>query len=201
MIEVEKKFRPSPDELARLLTGAELISRKENNDVFFDTLDFQLSKKWSWLRDRNGSMELKVAVHMPQDGALCQSFTEYEDDALIRAQIGLPASDVPLRNQLIAAGYQPFAELHTERTQYRDGIFHIDVDHTTAHNFVYDVVEIEIMVDENGDIHAAERDIMAFAESRGLKTGHVNGKVLEYIEQKNPAQFQVLVETGYQPES
>lgn len=197
MIEVEKKFRATPTQIERLLTNAEFVDKKENIDVFFDTADFKLSKKWSWLRDRNGSMELKVAAHPPIDGALCEYFSEYETDNEIREYIELPASKNSLFDDMVAAGYAPFASLRTHRATYRDGEFTIDVDHTTASDFEYDIVEIELMVEKPEDMELAGAKIAAYAESKGLSTRSVNGKLLEYIERKNPEQFQVLLDTGY----
>lgn len=197
MIEVEKKFRVTPAELKQLLDGAEFVCEKENIDIFFDLPDYSLSKKWSWLRDRNGRMELKVATHMPIDGELCETFTEYETEEEIRAALSLPTSQLSLRDQITSLGYQPFAALCTERTTYKNGKFIIDVDHTTAPDFEYDVVEIEQMVVREDHIPQATEEIITFAQKHGLTIGHVKGKLLEFIEQKNPAQFQVLIETGY----
>lgn len=197
MIEVEKKFRATPEQIAHLVADATFLLEKENVDIFFDRSDYTLTKKWSWLRERNGRMELKVAAHMPKDGQLCEFFHEYESDEEIREQLSLAPSTEPLLEELMGLGYHPFAALHTQRRKYREEKFIIDIDHTTGPEFTYDIVEIELLVEKPEDMDAAAKQIVAFAEAKGLPTDQVNGKLLQFIEQKNPEQFQVLLGTGY----
>lgn len=197
MIEVEKKFHATEQQLTLLLEGAEQLYEKENIDIFFDLPDYTLTKKWMWLRERNGRMELKSATHPPLDGKLCETFNEFETDEEIREQLELPTVSESLLDQLLRLGYSPFAALHTHRKAFRNDKFVIDVDHTTGPEFEYDVVEIEQMVESEDEVKRASDEIDAFAESKGLATTHVNGKLLEFIERMNPEQFQILIETGY----
>ena len=50
MIEVEKKFIVSQDELARLTAGAHLLGEEKHTDVYYDTPDHSLTKRSVWLR-------------------------------------------------------------------------------------------------------------------------------------------------------
>lgn len=201
MIEVEKKFRATAEQRERLVANATFLFEKENVDIFFDLPDYALSKKWSWLRERNGRMELKVAAHMPENGELCEFFHEYETDEEIREQLALPTSTAPLLDEIISLGYHPFAALHTKRKTYRENSFIIDIDHTTGPDFEYDIVEIELLVEKPEDMERASAEIAAFALAKGLSTDRVNGKLLEFIEKKNSEQFQILVDTGFRKQT
>ena len=62
MIEVEKKFQLSGEQQERLLEGATFLKEKIQTDTYFDTLDYKYSRNHTWLRERDGSYELKISI-------------------------------------------------------------------------------------------------------------------------------------------
>ena len=62
MIEVEKKFQPTEEELQKALEGAEFVAEKILADTFYDLPDFSYFKEAKRLRNRNGRFELKIEV-------------------------------------------------------------------------------------------------------------------------------------------
>src|SRR3989344_199194 len=60
MIEVEKKFQPTEEQLKVLLEGAEFLGEKIVHDIYYDYSDYRLLKKDVRLRNRNNFFELKV---------------------------------------------------------------------------------------------------------------------------------------------
>ncbi|KKR80391.1 MAG: Thiamine-triphosphatase, partial [Candidatus Daviesbacteria bacterium GW2011_GWC1_40_9] len=62
MIEIEKKFLINQPTLKKITRKAELISQQKLVDIYYDTVDFKLTTKDWWLRNRNGKFELKVSV-------------------------------------------------------------------------------------------------------------------------------------------
>jgi adenylate cyclase class IV len=207
MIEVEQKFLPPAEGLGRLLAGFVLEKTKTNSDRYFDTADYILTAREWWLRERNSKFELKIAKEQKNSGFPTDVFDELETDDEIYTTLGIARTDAGLSRDLEAAGFFPFAHLSTERTTYSDGSMLIDVDHTVSLPtdlareipFLYDLVEIEIMVSSEDEILAAQKKIYDFAESRGLTSGYTPGKLLAYIKQCRPEQYEVLRANGIAP--
>jgi len=204
MIEVERKFLPPIGGIEKLVEGFAASTTKTNDDTYFDTADYRLTARNWWLRMRNGKFELKIAQKQEHSGFPTDVFDERETDAEIYAALKIPQTGAGLANDLAAAGFAPFAHLSTERTKYSRGEMVIDVDHvialpTTETDFVYDLVEIEVMVATEADVTQAQEKIYAFAAERGLVTGYTPGKVLAYLIQCRPEQYNVLREHGIAP--
>lgn len=64
MIEVEKKFKPTEEQLNAMVTGAEFLCEKVLHDVYYDYPDYRMFKKDVRLRNRNGNFELKIGQKM-----------------------------------------------------------------------------------------------------------------------------------------
>ena len=60
MIEVEKKFQPTKEQLAKMLADSEFIKEKDLHDVYYDYPDYKMFKAFVYLRNRNGRFELKI---------------------------------------------------------------------------------------------------------------------------------------------
>jgi len=192
MIEVEKKFVVSQDELTRLVAGAHLLGKEVHTDVYYDSADHALTKKDIWLRSRSGRFELKFPVGVVNDAQRVIAHDEIENDAGICAKLGIPA-DVPLAQSLVSLGYFPFATVTTTRLKYEREGFHIDVDRA---DFGYDILEIELMVPSESDVKEAYQKILDFATAHGIPIPEkrTRGKVLEYIRRSDPAHFHALEE-------
>mgnify|MGYP001583041595 FL=1 len=120
MIEVEKKFKLNAEQERRLIEGAELIAVKRNEDIYFDTEDFTLTRQDHWLRTRNGRFELKRRVHELGHKLGGTAYDEIENDEGIREFLRLPGNG-SMESDLFAAGYKPFAPIRKERRSYKRG--------------------------------------------------------------------------------
>lgn len=207
MIEIERKFLPPASGLDDLLSDFTLQKTKTNSDRYFDTPDFRLTAREWWLRERNGKFELKIAKEQKHSGFPTDVFDELETDGEIYAALGIQETPKGLFEDLKNSGFIPFAHLETQRSTYQQGDMFIDIDHVTSlpvesmpdSSFEYDLVEIEIMVQNEDEIEAAQKRIYDFAESRGLSSGYTPGKLLAYIKQCRPEQYEVLRTNGIAP--
>jgi len=194
MIEVEKKFLLSEGDEARLLAGAEFLAEKSFTDIYYDTADYSLSVKDTWLRARDGRFELKVAMYS-STGRLVDQYDELEDEVKIREALHLEAGG-DFTEVMARAGYLSFCTCQTTRRKYSKNGFIIDLDSVDFGDFTYNIGEIELMVHEKSDIDGAIEKILAFAKEHGLAMAPVRGKVREYLERKRPAHYQALVKAG-----
>lgn len=194
MIEVEKKFSPGKAQIEGLTRGADFLMTKIFTDIYFDTSDYSLTRKDIWLRKRAGQYELKVSmnegVSMSQRQA--DKYKELETETEIKDALGIP-QEKTLGTALEEAGFEPFCSITTTRTEYKIGDFKIDINFM---DFGYKIVEIELMVGSEDQRSVAAESILAFAKNRGLETGYVMGKVIEFLRRNNPEHFQALVEAG-----
>lgn len=62
MIEVEKKFSLKSGDEEKLIANAEFVKKITMQDEYYDTADFHLAMKDTWLRLRNGAWELKAVA-------------------------------------------------------------------------------------------------------------------------------------------
>jgi adenylate cyclase class IV len=190
MIEVEKKFAVQKDELARLTHGARFLGEKKFTDVYYDTVDYALTKKDTWLRSRAGKFELKFPIAGANEGRDMTAYDEIEDDAGICAKLGIPSGG-SLEKSLAPLGYVPFATITTTRSRYEKEGFHIDADEV---DFGYALLEIELMVPSENDIKPAYRRVLDFAVTNGIPVSEkrIRGKVIEYLRLNDPQHFHAL---------
>ena len=167
MIEVEKKFDPSSAEL--LLQQATFIKEIEQDDVIYDTDTFYLATHNACLRQRNGLWELKLSKNsMLQPVSIHDEISGY--NAICAA---LSVSDL--------SDYHQAWHLITKRKKYKYQDFALDLDHvvSTDNDFIYDLLEIELMVSDASECPAATARIVDLANKYGLS--EKNGKNLEYF--------------------
>ncbi|MBI5794487.1 CYTH domain-containing protein [Candidatus Uhrbacteria bacterium] len=192
MIEVEKKFRLDKRQEEQLTKDAEFLGSKMNEDVYWDTEDYQLTCQDHWLRLRNSRWELKRRMHELGHKLGGTAYDEIENEEGIRAFLHLPGNG-PMEPDLLAAGYKPFATIRNERRSYKHGAFHIDLD---VCDFNYGVAEIELMVDRGDDRQVAIERIEKFAEGLGLDQTHVRGKVIEFLHRFRRPHYERLKKAG-----
>lgn len=190
MIEIEKKFILSDDDIRRLTEGAVFISEKYIKDTYFDTQQYALTTRDTWLRQRDECWELKVPLRT--DLGYHDQYQELQLDAEITAALGLPVG-ASLAQTVLAAGYQPFAELRTLRREYRHGDFTIDLD---VVDYGYQLGEIELLVEQESQMAQAVARIAEFAQRLGLSQVPVRGKLIEYLRRFKPKHYQCLVAAG-----
>ncbi|PRP86073.1 thiamine-triphosphatase-like [Planoprotostelium fungivorum] len=89
----------------------------------------------------------------------------------------------------------PFCTITTTRTKLSivDQPATVDLDET---DFGYRVGEIEVMLEEGGDREEASRLIERICTEHGLETSSVPGKVLKYIEDRNPQLYALWKQCG-----
>ncbi len=195
MIEIEKKFLLSAEEETRLLAGAKEIGMKEFTDQYYDTVDFLLTKKDWWLRQRDNIFELKLAQQPGAPGF--DQREEIEEEKMIREKLGIEETG-QLENILPEKGYSVFCHCVTKRKIYeRDGAT-IVVDaviYPDEPAFTYRLAEIEMLAADEAGAEAARVQIKTLAEECGLSLQIIRGKVREYLKQFRSAQYEVLLAT------
>lgn len=175
MIEVEKKFQPTDEQLAKMLEGAEFVSDKEHTDIYYDMPDFRFFKRQIKLRKRNDYFELKI--ELPNGGGE----DETEDEKLILEKMGFDGSadlQTVVDEKLI-----PFMQIKTKRKKYKKEGFTLDIDET---DFGYNMVEIELLVEKGEDVVEAKEKIMNFANSYGFQYTKLLGKGKKYLIENKP---------------
>jgi adenylate cyclase class IV len=185
MIEVEKKFQPTEDELEALLEGAEFLGEIENYDEHYDYPDFRLFKKGFRLRNRNGKFELKIKGSDFASGTTNSEEIETEPEILEKLGFGPEAGLA----DIISAQMEVFAAWRTKRKKYKKGRFNIDVDKT---DFGYNVCEIEVMVEDPQEAERAEREITNLAREAGFPLEKLPTKMREYLKVAKPEIYQEL---------
>ena len=194
MIEVEKKFVLTTDNLTKLTKGAKFVGEKSFTDSYYDTVDYALSLKDHWLRDRNSKWELKVPYNnnIPKGKRVSDQYKEIENEKEISTQLGFDL-EKPLVESLEVNGYKPFATISTHRKKYSKDGFAIDVD---SASYGYGIIEIELMVEKESEMEGATKKILEFARSLGLSEGVIRGKISEYLFRFNPADHAKLLAAG-----
>lgn len=196
MIEVEQKFLLRPGDAERLQADAIFVHEHQMDDTYYDTADCALGRKDQWLRLRDGRWELKVPLHgHSNDGVAMQQYDELEDDASIRKFLNVPGNDI-LFNDLERAGYASVAQYLTTRRKFKRGAFTIDFDFADFGDSTYEIVEVELMVNEQSEMDMAAEQIRQFAKEHGLAIVPVRGKLLEYFKRKRPDVYQTLKTAG-----
>jgi len=195
MIVIEKKFSLSPEQQKRLLDGAELISEKQISDTYFDNSKYNLTTKDWWLRKRDGSFELKVALE-GHDMRVINQYDEITDENAIRNKLDLQ-KNASLDEDLVTAGYVPFISMVTTRHKYKKDGFIIDLDQVDYDSdFKYNLAEIEATFDDSSQRQQAIDSILNFAKAHNLTDEPVHGKTIEYLIQKRPKHYKALVDAG-----
>jgi thiamine-triphosphatase len=195
MIEVEKKFNLKGDDEKRLINGAEFICETVFTDVYYDNAGYSLTTNDKWLRSRNNNFELKLSLDKNAE-RVGDLYEEIENDAEIKKILNL--SDVgSMEASLEEDGYSKFCTCKTTRKKYKKNGFGIDVDFVEYNDdFIYELAEIEIMVEDKSEMAKALEKIIDFAKENNLEIGYVRGKVLVYLKNRSPDHFQALVKSG-----
>ncbi|MFA6082588.1 MAG: CYTH domain-containing protein [Patescibacteria group bacterium] len=186
MIEVEKKFKLSGQDIERLTRDAEFLKERTFTDIYFDDEKYSLTSNDKWLRARDGLYELKLPMHAGVDRKADQ-YDEIEDEQKIREVLNIPT------DQKIDEIYAPFCNVTTTRKKYKKDQFIIDLDDVDYGDFKYSLGEIELLVNNQSDIEKAIAEIMDFANKYQLSVAMVRGKVIEYLKQVKPEHYQALI--------
>jgi len=164
MFEVEQKFRLSESQSVKLLDGAEFVWKKTFTDVYYDTVEFALTKNDIWLRKRGEIFELKLPMR-DAGNSLTQQYQEIEGEEKIREIFAIPALG-DFEGDIAKFLYAPFCDCTTTRRKFKKDGFTIDIDSVDCGDFLYELAEIELLVVEKAQMNEAARKIEKLMSSR-----------------------------------
>ena len=179
MIEVEKKFQPTEEQLSRLLEGAVLVKEKTMHDMYYDFPDFRIFKSGNRLRKRDSGFELKAYIPTKSGVAVAH---EYTDEKSILENLKLTENKDSL-GELVSKHMQVVCDFITIRKEYTKQAFVIDVDQM---DFGVGVTEIEMLVETEDQISDASKKILDFAESFGMEAKKLPLKTEMYLQKTKP---------------
>lgn len=168
-VEVERKFKVTADTKIKLVEiGAELHKEKVFLDRYYDSPEYSLTLKDCWLRQRNGSWELKVV-----NGQFTKLASQYREitniteikDFLVNHFHRTDIKSFQLDQVIQKLDLQPFVEFTTTRQTYFLPECTIDLDLT---DFGYQVGEIEVMATDKCQIPRALETITSVADKLGI---------------------------------
>lgn len=178
MIEVEKNFQPTDEQLAKMLADSEFVSKKINHDVYYDFGDDRLFRSYVKFRSRNGKFELKIK-NQTGENENADAEIEIDDEEEIKKYFNTEKSI----KEFIETEMVLWSDYKNERTEYRNGEFTIDIDKL---DFGYEMVEIEVLVEDKTQIKDAEDRIINFAKKYDFEIKYVASKGWKYFEIVEP---------------
>ncbi|HSX04107.1 MAG TPA: CYTH domain-containing protein [Rhabdochlamydiaceae bacterium] len=194
MIEVERKIFIDESQLKTIEESAEFLESVFLTDTYYDTSDFRFTTSDIWLRERNCEYELKIAIK-GMNGSI-DRYLEIKNEQEILQKLGLE-NESSLPKALSKAGIVPYASFQTIRRKYRLNKFTLDLDLAYFDDFIYRVLEIELLVEDETKIAAAEKEILQVIHTLGLSQSRpVKAKLIQYLFQKSPNHYQALVVAG-----
>lgn len=187
MIEVEKKFRPTKEQLYVLLKDSQFIKEVVNHDITYDYPDYRFIKKGVRLRNRNGNFELKISE--ADMGAEEPSSIEIENEEEIKKYFNITSSILEFINKDLIEGIN----IKTTRKKYRKDDFIIDIDEL---DFGYNCVEIELLVGDKIEVPEAHQRIINLAQTYNFNLDEVPSKKREYFRIVKPEVYKKLYPNG-----
>ncbi len=184
MIEVEKKFKPTDEQLEAFLQGAEFASEKLLHDLYYDYPDYRLYKKEFYFRKRGDNFELKIG-----NNSVSGVSEEVEGDENIIKRLGITKSleDFVREDLIVLIDYK------TIRKEYKKDGFIIDVDELS---YGHKCVEIELQVEDESKTEEAKRKITEFVKPYGFEGQKAQPKRKEYFRLVKPEVFKQLYPNG-----
>ncbi|MCG2694025.1 CYTH domain-containing protein [Candidatus Parcubacteria bacterium] len=191
MIEVEEKFELTESAIKEIKANCEFLREVKLHDKYFDFSDNRLMLGDTWLRERNGQVELKYPVccggHF--------NYQEYENIKEICEKLKLKYLESNSWEEICKEnGLDIYIDFISVRQKYKCGKFNIDIDNT---NFDFELFEVELILDEGESIKEAEEKIFNFIKKHDIKTKHMySGKGKIYLERFNPELYKKLLDKG-----
>ncbi len=185
MIEVEKKFQPTEEQLQNLLKGCVFVKEIVNHDIVYDYPDYKLIRKGVRLRKRNGNFELKIS----EDGKDESISLEIDKEEEIKKYLN---TDLPI-SEFIAKNMIEAMDIKTSRRKFKKDNFIIDVDEL---DFGYKCVEIEILVENRSEVPEAYQRILNLAQVYNFDLKEVSPKKKEYFRKVKPDVYNMLYGQG-----
>ncbi|MGH2612160.1 MAG: CYTH domain-containing protein [Rhabdochlamydiaceae bacterium] len=181
----------TPEQEKALIEGAEFLGEKKFTDTYYDDLNYSLTTKDIWFRNRDRKFELKLPMNVSIEERVSDQYKEIEDEREIKQYFKFD-NNGSLPELLENRKYVAFCIITTTRRKYKKEGFGIDLD---IIDFGYTVAEIEYMADDGENLKEATDKIIAFANNHGIVTGDiVRGKGAEYLRRNKPEHFQALID-------
>lgn len=193
MIEVEKKFQITLEQLKRIEESAEFVKEVTNTDVYYDTPDYQLLRKDRWLRSRDGKFEAKIRPDVFDKNI--NTYEEITNSEEILKRLNIPKLTEDFEVNLKQNGLEVLVKLVTKRRKFKIKDLIIDIDEV---DYGYTVCEIEKMVERESEVENATKDIFDLAASLGLEIKRVRGKGMEYFFRFKPEVYKIFNEVRYE---
>jgi adenylate cyclase class IV len=191
IIEIEKKVNLNPQQLRKIEQEGRFLNEKKVHDRYFDTNDYRYTTQNKWLRQRDGSFELKVGI-AKQNGAL-DRYEEITDERTILQHLGANP-DENLLQALSQNGLFPFCDFVTLRKSYQLHELKIDIDETDFGEFKYRVAEIEMIVSDLDQVQDAEQKISQLIKEMEIDVSvPTPAKLTYYLYYKRPEHYRTLV--------
>lgn len=183
MIEVEKGFQVTEEELGNLLKDAEFSGDKTNHDIYYDFPDYHFFNNGIKLRNRNGSFELKIKL---PNG----SSNEIEDEEEVKKYLN---TELPIQG-FVDENMVVFSDYINKRKKYKKDEFIIDVEGLDFVEKVLKgkVIEIELMVNNENEVSLAIEKILNFAKEHGIMHKKIPAKREIYLMVYNPDLYKKL---------
>ena len=178
MIEVERKFQPTEEQLKALLKDALFVGDKVNHDIYYDYPDYRLMKSGVILRNRNNYFELKL--NKSKNVAV-----EIENKEEIEKYFDIDNLEEYIKENLII-----IIEYVNNRTEYRLGEFVIDIDNL---DFGYNMCEIELMIEKEDDVKNTQEKIFNLAKKYNWEKKKIIPKRMEYLRKFKPEIYKELI--------
>ena len=178
MIEIEKKLNPSPEIIERIKNDATFVKVITKNDILYDYKDLSLTKNDVWLRKRNGKFELKVSRDKNVKNRALDIYDELEDESKICEFLKIKSIE--------SENFIEIVNLRTKRERYKLGEINIDFDYATSpyDDFVYSMMEVELMVEDESDSAISLEKIKAFMNKYGIEDKPAATKIMQYCYEK-----------------
>ena len=186
MIEVEKKFSLSQEQLERIEKTAEFVKEVENTDVYYDTSDYKLTSQDIWLRIRNGKPEVKIPPK--NKPGLVNVYDEVDNPDEIIKKLNLKHLSDGFIENLEKNGFKILLNIKTHRRKFKLRDFTVDIDEV---DYGYKLCEIEKLVENESEVEKAIQEILDFARSLGLEIKYVRGKGMEYFYRFNKDAYEI----------
>ncbi|XP_004319616.3 thiamine-triphosphatase [Tursiops truncatus] len=209
LIEVERKFVPSPGTEERLQElGGTLERRVTFRDSYYDTPELSLMRADYWLRQREGSgWELKCPGAASVSGPHTKYMELTAEPAVVAQLCEVLRAEVPVPGAggvaavLGPLGLQEVASFVTKRSAWKlvprgadeeERPLRVDLD--TA-DFGYAVGEVEALVQEEAEVPAALEKIHSLSSMLGvLAQETAPAKLIVYLQRFRPQDYQRLLE-------
>jgi adenylate cyclase class IV len=180
MIEVEKKFQPTEEQLESMIKDSQFVSDKILKDFYYDYPDYRLFKNKTYFRNRNGNFELKIGDDEVE--GVCEEIENEED---IKKYF---KTDKPLP-EFIDENLFEIIKWECHRIKYKQGDFSIDIDDL---NFGFKCVEIEKMVEGPEEVAKAHADIINFTKKYDFEVKDISPKRKAYFKALKPEVYKQL---------